>query len=235
LSLYRIGAFSAVLAAGLALIQMLIEIVGVGIRGTPVPDTVSAWFALLRADRLLGFTELTGLQVPIFILLVPMFLALHIALRRFAPGPVTTATVFALMGVTVYLASNTVFSMVTLSDQYAAAMSDAERAGLLAAGQAMLATYDGPGLDVGIVLVMVATLILSATMWRSGAFDRVTASMGLLAPVVASGYYLGVAFPANRIFLLEAAGVLLVVWGLLVARRLNHMAGRVWGSAAIRG
>jgi hypothetical protein len=219
-SLMRLGAACGLAAVAIAITQVVIEIVGWGIAGIPVPGSVEGWFGLLQSHRLLGLTELTGLQIPMFALLVPLFLAVHAALRPTNPALGLVAPAVGLVGIAVYLASNTAFSMLSLSDQWASATTDVERERLLAAGQAMLALYEGPGLDAGVFLVMVATLASSSLMLRSPTFGRATAAIGIVAGVIGFGYYAAIAFPSARIFVLEAAAPFFVLWIALTARGL---------------
>jgi hypothetical protein len=218
LSLFRLGAASGLAAAAFAIVQIAIEVIGVGIAGIPVPDTVEGWFALLQRDRLLAFTELTGLQIPMFALLIPVYLALHAALKTRRPAVTLAATALALVGIGVYLASNTAFAMLSLSDRWATATDDAQRLTLVAAGQAMLATYEGPGLDAGVFLVMVATLGMSMTQLGRAMFGRLAPSAGITAGVLGLSYYIAVFVSSARIFLLEAAGLAFVVWIVLTSR-----------------
>jgi hypothetical protein len=228
-SLYRLGAISGLAAVAIAVAQVVIEVIGWGVAGTPVPSTVEGWFALLQSNRLLGLTELTGLQIPMFALLVPLYLALHAALRLPNPTMSLAATVFALIGIGVYLASNTAFAMLSLSDQWAAATA-AQRPTYVAAGQAMLAHYEGPGLDAGVFLVMVATLGLAWAMLSSPLFGRPVAAAGIVAGVIGSGYYVGVALPSARVFLLEAAAPFFLLWIVLAARGLLRAPVRLAGA-----
>jgi hypothetical protein len=221
--LYRLGAASGLAAVGFAVLQIAIEVVGWGIAGTPVPDTVEGWFALLQSNRLLGLTELTGFQIPMFALLIPFFLALHAALKTTRPALTLVATAVALIGIGVYLASNTALSMLSLSDQWAAATTDAQRTILVAAGQAMLAIYEGPGLNAGVLLVMLATLALSWNMLRGRPFGRPTAVLGVVAGVIGLTYYAAVALPSHRIFILEAAAPFFLTWIFLVAWRVGRL------------
>ena len=220
--LYRVGGAAAFLAAVLALAQITIEVIGVGVMGVPVPTSVDGWFALLRSYPLLGLTELTMFQIPVFVLLVPVLLAVSAA-NRPNRGLTLVALALALVGIAVYLASNTVFSMLSLSGQYAAATTDAQKTSLLAAGQAMLAIYEGVGVDVGLVLVLVAVLMISVLMLRSSVFGRMTAYIGILAGAITMSYYISAAFTPAAIFLLEGAGLFLVVWVILVGRRLYQL------------
>lgn len=223
-ALLRLGAASGIAAVGFALVQVAVEVVGWGIAGIPVPNTVEGWFGLLQSNGVLGLTELTALQIPLFALLVPLFLALHAVLKVTRPALTLIATVLALIGIAVYLASNTALSMPSLSDQWAAATSDAQRSTLVAAGQAMLAIYEGPSLGAGVLLVMVATLVLSGVMLRSALFGRPIAALGMVAGIIGLGYYVGVALPAVRIFLLEAAAPFFLLWILMTSRRLLGVA-----------
>src|ERR1051326_5407120 len=99
-----------------------------------------------------------------FALVIPMFLALYAALRRVSPSLMAIALTLGLIGIAAYLATNTAFSLLSLSDQYAAATTDAQRSVFEASGQAMLALYQGTGFIVGVFLVLVAALIISAVM-----------------------------------------------------------------------
>jgi hypothetical protein len=222
-SLYRIGGVSALIAAGLALIQIVIEIIGVGFMHIEVPTTIMGWFLLLQSHMLFGLTALTMFQIPAFILCIPVFLALYTALKQTKEVYVMIVIALALLGITIYIASNTVFSMLSLSGQYKAATTDAQRSGLLAAGQAMLAIYQGIGVNIGLFLFLVAIMMISGVMLWGNIFDRVTAYAGILSGAVSLLYYISSAFTSNAIFILEAAGVFFVVWVILVGRRLLQL------------
>lgn len=79
---------------------------------------------------------------------------------------VMVRTVFVFVGMAVYLATNTAFSMLALSHRYAAAATAAEQSIVLAAGQAMIALSEGTGGYVGMPLAWLAGIILSALMLR---------------------------------------------------------------------
>lgn len=218
LGLDRIGGLAGLGAVAIAAVQVGIEVVGWGILRLPVPGTIEGWFAHLQANRLLALTELTALQIPMFVLLVPLFLALHAGLRAFNPALTLLATAFALIGIAVYLASNTSVSVLSLSDQWAAATGGTERERLLAAGLAMLAIYEGPGLDAGVFLVMVATMLLSWIMLRSGSFGRLIAAAGLVTGLIGLAYYAAITMSSSRVLILEVSAPFFLVWVLLSAR-----------------
>ena len=94
------------------------------------------------------------------------------------------AIAFSLLGVGIFLATNNPFSMLSLSDQYAAATTDAQKTTLLAAGQAVLTNTSQRivgGFNVGLFLVSVAGLIASSVMLKSSSFSRSTAYVGIAA------------------------------------------------------
>jgi uncharacterized membrane protein len=138
-----------------------------------------------------------------------------------------------LVGIAAYFASTTAFEMLSLSDQYAAATTEAQRSMFLAAGQAVLAInnpgaiYQGTGIYMSFLLLAVAGLIISAVMLRSNIFSRVTAYIGILASAFDLAYCITFAFvPAIEVCLLSAAGLLLFIWHILIGLRL-YQPGRL--------
>ena len=176
--LYKVGGATALILLGLIPIQTIIFI------AHPPPSTVIGYFTLLQNNRLLGLLNLDLLYMLTMALTSLIYLALYAALRRASPSFMAIALTLGLVGIAVYFASNTAFSMLALSSQYAAATTDAQRSTFLAAGQAMLALYQGTAFDVSYVLGGVVGLIISAVMLRSTIFSKVTAYVGLLMSIM---------------------------------------------------
>lgn len=220
--LYKVGGTAALIAAAL----FVIEIIGVIATGPP-PLTVIGWFTLLQHNRLRGLFDLFLLDMVVTALFVPMFLALYAALRRASPYLMALATILGFVGIALYFASNTAFSMLSLSDHYAAVTTDAQRSVLLAAGQAALtglAATQGTGLQVAFALNAIAGLIISAVMLRSTIFSKVTAAVGLVGNVLELGLP-GVSVPfAVEFAIVGIGGFLLVIWYILIARQLFLLA-----------
>jgi hypothetical protein len=112
--------------------------------------------------------------------------------------------------------------MLYLSDQYAAATTDAQRAAFLAAGEALWANYNGTAFGLFFILSGLADLIISAVMLRSRIFSRMTAFTGMLVgamllvpplPVVGT---IGLAL--SYIVILPT-----LIWDILIARRLFQL------------
>lgn len=220
--LYIVGGAAALIAG----VLFVIEIIGVIATGPP-PLTVIGWFTLLQHNRLRGLFDLFLLDMVATALFVPMLLALYAALRRASPYLMALATIIGFVGIALYFASNTAFSMLSLSDHYAAATTDAQRSVLLAAGKAALpglAVTQGTGLQVAFALNAIAGVLISAVMLRSTIFSKVTASVGLVGNVLELGLP-GVSVPfAIEFAIVGIGGVLLVIWYLLIARRLFQLA-----------
>lgn len=173
-TLYRVGGISALAVLALVPIQMIVFFVW------PPPTTVGEWFALLRGNALVGLLDMDLLLIVDFVLMGSFFLALYPALRHTSPSLMAIALTAELVAVATYFASTVAFEMLSLSRQYAAAVTEAERSSLLAAGQVMLATWQGTAFDVSYVLAGAAALVVSVVMLRAGTFGRVAAYSGIL-------------------------------------------------------
>lgn len=240
--LYKIGAAAALIAAvifrrNLDAEFMLLRGFGViNVGPSASPSTIIDWFLLLQDSKLLGLTLLNLFDLVNYVLVGLIFLALFAALRRASPSWMTIATVLGFAGITAYFASNQAFSMLSLSNQYAATATDVQRAMILAAGQAVLAIHNnasfaGSGIYLSFLLVSIAGLIISAVMLRSSIFSRGTAYMGILANGFGLGYYVVFIFAPALVFIpLSISAIFLLIWYL-------QTGGRLWalGSHGITG
>ncbi|MBU2009772.1 MAG: DUF4386 family protein [Chloroflexi bacterium] len=122
-------------------------------------------------------------------------------------------------------------NMLSLSSEDAAAATDADRSMFLAAGQAMLAIYNGTAFHVNYLIGGAALLIISFVMLRSNIFSKATAYVGILA-----GVLMLVPSTAGTIGLYFAL-VSLVPWAIfsvLIARRLFQLGQGVSAEKALR-
>jgi hypothetical protein len=220
-NLYRIGGAAALAAAVLGIIEIVIEINGSSLTSTPT--TVIDWFTLLQGDQLLGLAILGIFETAFFPLSTLMFLALYPALRRISQSLIAVAVVLNIIGTITYLATNPAFSMLSLSNQYAAATTETERTILLAAGQATLAMGQGTGANMTFILGSIAGLTASVLMLRSKAFGKATAIVGI------AGNVLGLPGSALGLTVWTLNGLLMLVWIIMVGFRLLKLpkGGRV--------
>ncbi|MHB1318814.1 MAG: DUF4386 family protein [Anaerolineae bacterium] len=234
-AVYRIGGVATIIA-GLVFRRNLAAEIGLFVRGES-PVTAGDWFDLLERNRLLGLAYLNLFDIVNYMLVALMFVALCHALREISEGPIAVAGVLALLGIGAYLASNTAFSMLSLAEQYAAATDEAQRAGLRAAGEALLATgrftgagsHPGAGGYLSLLLIATAGLIMSRVMLQSRRFGRFIPVVGILANALDLAYCVAyvVLWAASPELLatlfIPAAGLLLMVWHILLGWRLYRM------------
>ncbi len=234
-SLYRISAVAAVVAALLFRRNMAEEFLlfrGMGILRTgptALPATVIDWFTLLQKDRFIGLILLNLFDIVNYAMVGLIFLGLYAALRRVNRSYTILAGALGIIGCAVYFASNQAFAMLFLSDRYASAATDAERAMLLAAGEALLAiqntaaTY-GNGSYISYFLVTLAGLIFALVMLQSSVFGKAAAWIGILAHAFGLCYYITQAFaPALNIIPIPASAPFLLIWYLLIAIKLLQL------------
>jgi hypothetical protein len=199
---------------------------------SPPPETVLEWFTVFEDSPITGLFFLGLADIVIMILWGPMSLALYVVLKQSNRTWPLIATPFVFVGMAVYLATNTAFSMLSLSQEYAAATTEAEKSILLAAGQAMLAVSRGTGGQyTGMALAWLAGLILSVVMLRSKVFRKVTAWVGILglgllvAGTPFGGHYTATGTPTavqSAIVAVQyiGGGLLSLAWYILVGLKL---------------
>lgn len=223
-TLYRIGGVAALFVVALT----AAEIVGFIIY--PPPDTVEGWFLLFQRNRIIALLDFWGLELPMYAMFILVFLALYRALKQDRKSYVQIALVLVLVGAGVFFATNNPFTMLVLSDQHAAATTEAQRSAILAAGHAVLANTNQRavgGFNIGLFLVSVAGLIVSAAMLRSSTFCRATALVGLVAFGFSLADYLRQALTsavAVALLVILPGAVFLVIWFSLVGWRLFELA-----------
>jgi hypothetical protein len=197
------------------------------------PSTAAGWFALLQDDAYVGLLLFDVIDLVNYALVGLLFLALYAALHQASRSAMAVATASGLVGVTVYIASNQAFAMLSLSDRYVAATADAPRAMLLAAGEALLAIYNpgtiyqGTGYYVGYSLVLLAGLIISVVMLRSRAFGKAAAYVGILANALALAHFVVLTFAPSLIAIPTAVSApFRVLWMVLTALGLFRLGRR---------
>jgi len=176
--LYKIGGAAVLISVVLIPITIIVYI------AWPPPSTAIDSFTLFQNNRLAGLMSLDLMYLVGNVLAIPILLALYVALRRASESFMAIATALGFMGIVALFASRPAFDMLYLSDQYAAATTDAQRSMFLAAGEAMLAIFNGTAFQMHYVLGSVALLTSSVVMLRSSIFSKATAYVGIIANVL---------------------------------------------------
>jgi hypothetical protein len=156
--------------------------------------------------------------------------ALYAAHRRKQKPLAGLAVIISFIGVAVFFGTNRAFPMLALSNQYAAATSDSQRALLLAAGQAMLAVDEShtPGTFLAFFLSELSGILISVVILRGKVFSQASGVVGILAygflfifEICSS--FVPALFQAAMIFAM-GGGLLSMAWYILIARRLFQLA-----------
>jgi hypothetical protein len=214
------------IAALVLIVYSLSTMVQLIVLGGP-PATAAEAFRLLQNNRIVGLLRLdlpTIVAMPLYYF---VFLALFAALKRTDWANAILSTSLAYVGVTLLLATPTALSMMSLSQKYAAATSEATRAQFLAAGESILATdiWHGTGAIMGGILVQSGAVLISIVMLRGTVFTRTTAYLGILMHGLdLARIVLGLFLPASGLVLMAIAGPLYPVWFFLVGQRLLKLA-----------
>jgi len=178
-SLYRLGGAAAVLIVLTAVAEIGITFLP---GGYTTAETVLDWFALLQDNWFLGLRNLGLLNIVMTVLGIPMLFALYIAHRRVNPTYAALAMIISLLGDAVFYATNRAFPMLDLSIRYAAAATEAQRAVIEAAGQAMLSVGQShtPGTFLAFFLSELGGIAISIVMLRCRIFNKAAAYAGIV-------------------------------------------------------
>ena len=222
-NLYKFGSVAAFFVVVLTLGEV------VGLAFYPQPGTVRDWFTLFQDNKIIGLLDFWGLEIPMYAMFTFVFLAFYVVLRKANKSLMAIAITLALLGIGIFFATNNPFSMLSISNQYAAATSDVDRSTLLAAGQAMLTNTNQRavgGFNIGLFLVSIAGLIVSWVMLQSKSFGKTTAYWGILANSLSLADYVREAMTQSEIITLLVilpGALFLMVWYILVGRRLYQL------------
>lgn len=212
-------------AALLLMVCSIVTMIAFVTTGGP-PATAQEAFALLQTNRALGFLRLDALTLISMPAYYVLFAGMYVALWGANRVHTTIAAALAFIGVTLFLTTPSVLSMAYLSDQYSAATSEARKALLLGAGEAILASdmWHSTGPFIGGILLQSGALWISAVMLRGKVFSKATAYIGLMTYALDLAHMLaGILVPRAGFILMAVAGPLYLIWFPLVGRRLYQL------------
>lgn len=221
-NLYRLCA-AAVLVLLLYSLATMVIVFGLGGQ----PPSVEETFAMLQENRIIGLLRLDLLTAFCMPLYYVMFLGFLAALWRRDVINSVLAMLLATVGLTLFLATPSVFSYLFLSDQYAAATSAAQRSMLLAAGEAIYASdmWHGTGAMIGGLLLQTGLVMISIVMLRDKGFGRATAVVGILTHSLDLAHIIAGFFaPEVGNLLMSVGGTLYLAWFPMIAAGFLRMA-----------
>ncbi len=221
-TLYKISGIAALILLAYTLATMIILF---SIGGPPA--SVEEGFNMLAENRLTGLLRLDVLTIFFLSLYYPIFLGLYAALKKTNNAMVLLAVVLALAGLTLFLTTPSTFPFLVLSDKFAAATSEAQKAQLAAAGEAILVSdmwHSSSALASGL-LMQIGVLLMATVMLRSNDFGKRTAWTGIATYGLDLAHVLVVLVsPMGSIVLMWISGPLYLVWFPLLARDFLRLA-----------
>jgi hypothetical protein len=233
-SIYVAGGVAALLALAGTLTDIAITMIP-GWEASTVPATIQAWFTQFQTNPLLGLRNLDLLNVTISTIGIPMYLALYGAHRRVSQAHAALALIVTLVGTVVFITSNAALPMLELSKQYPVAPTDAQRLMLEAAGAALLArgAHGSLGAFMGFFLSSIGTLLMGLAMLKGRVFTRATSWLGIVGITLLIIYTIGSTFVpesgpefgAAMMAIALPGGVLMMVWNVMVAKKLFQLPG----------
>lgn len=211
--LYRLGAIFCILITGLVIFAIVAFFIWPFKPGFTSTENI---YTALQTNRL---GALMSLDLPFLAIVLVSFLpllALYAALKRVEESYALIALFFGLISILAFIPSRPLVELVFLSDQYAAATSEAARSQYLAAGDALTTLFNGTGWMVYTIFSAISTLITAVLMLRSRIFSKTTGYLGVACAIVGPGIFIPVAGPMISL----VATLCGAIWYLLIARTL---------------
>ena len=215
-SLYKLSGISALLLVAIVIIQLIVF----SIAPPPLEGTAMDWFILFQKNPIIGLIHFEFLMIVYVILCIPIALALYTLLRQVNPSWTAIYLILSLLGVMCFIAARPAFEMLYLSNGYAAAETELQKATFLAAGEAKVATFHGTAFYINYILGSLTGLIISCVMLKTTLFSKATAYVRIASSICDFGLFV----PTIGMFIAIFSMLFLVIWNIMIARRLFQLA-----------
>jgi len=180
-------------------------------------------FTVIQNDRIAG---LMGLDLHYLVgtfLSIPIFLTFYVTLKQTSESFSLLAVVLGFIGLVALFSARPIVEMVVLSDKYAAATTEIQRAELQSAGTAMMAHFRGTTFNIHYVLGTTSLLISSLIMMRSKFYSKATAYIGIVTNVLVFTYYV----PTIGVYLSVISVIGYLVWWLMLGKQWLKVSNRL--------
>jgi hypothetical protein len=185
----------------------------------PGRETTETIFLNLQSNTLGALISL-----DLFLLLgnlfsILLFLALYVSLKQVNESYALVALALGLIGVVLIIPARPLIELYSLSGLYVGATTEAVKSQYLAAGDALLALFDGIGWFLNTLLGGLSLLISSLLMLRGNIFSKATAYVGIVSNVAVCAFFI----PVVGVFLLFLSLLGYVIWYFQLASRLFQL------------
>jgi hypothetical protein len=215
--LYKIAAIASLISAALIPVAGYFFFMYPPTGFDPTYTNTLGWFKLFSDNWLAGLFNLDLVMVIDNILVIPVFLSLYLILRKTNETLTLIGLIIGLIGIATYFAINPAFSMLSLSRQYALATENKDT--LIAAGQTLLAIYQGTGFVTYLMLASATGILMGIVMLQGKIFSRITAWSGILGNLMAPAMFL----PVVGLYIGFLSLIPLIIWYILIALKLFKM------------
>jgi hypothetical protein len=210
--LYRAAGIAAIVSEIVIILGLVTYFIWPYAPGRESTETI---FRNLQSDTL---GALISLDVFLYIgnlFSILLFLALYVSLRPVNESLALIALAVGLVAVVLLIHARPLMELYALSSKYAAATTEATRNQYLAAGEALLASFDGVGWFLNTLLGGLSLLVSSILMLRSSLYGKAIAYVGIASNVAVCCFFI----PVIGIFLLFISVLGYVIWYFMLARR----------------
>jgi len=176
-NLFQIGGVSAIAQFVTILLMLAVTAILGG-----KPTSAEVYFTAYQASPGLVFLRGDFLVMVLIVLYLGTVPALYLALYHQSPVWVGFAAIFSLITTIGAIYTETSFSLLHLGERYTTAASEAERAAITAAWEAVMASdlWNSTAAYLGGIFLQGSGVVFSLVMLRSRDFSKVTATSGLL-------------------------------------------------------
>jgi hypothetical protein len=214
--LYKVGSVSSLLLAAIIIATGIVF----AIEPQPLDGTALDWFLLFQKNPLLGLLDFELLMIVYVLVSLPVALSLYVLLRPANPSGMVIYLAMSLIGAMCFITARPAFEMLSLSNGYAVATTEAERAMFLSAGQALVAAFHGTAFQISYILGSISGLIISLVMLQTKVFGKAFACVRMASSICDFGLYI----PGIGIYISMFSVVFLFAWNIMIARRLLQLA-----------
>jgi hypothetical protein len=213
--LIRLGGMSALISAVLIPLSIIAFLIW--------PLYPKDILTVIQNDRIAGMMGLDVLYLVGTFLSIPIFLTFYVTLKPTSESFSLLAVVLGFIGLVALFSARPIVEMFALSDQYALATTEIQKAGLQSAGMALLTHFRGTAFNIHYVLGTTSLLITSLIMTKSKFYSKATAYTGIVTNVLVFTYYV----PGIGLYLSVISVLGYLVWWLMLGRQYLRVSNRM--------
>lgn len=150
----------------------------------PLNDVIS-YFHLFQKNPLLGFIDFDLNLTVDNILFVLVYIGLFLLLKKKNPVFSMIGLVFSIISAALYVVSReAIFGMLALSNQYASAISEADKVAAITNAKMLMTLFNGTSFNVSYCFGGIAITMFSIAMINSKVFSKSVGWLGLVIGIL---------------------------------------------------